>query len=69
MYAGCWLQAGDWEDGSRLLRHLIDLDVDPVAYPPIASALCRVARSHVALTYSGLYPDGMRGQSLLSRKV
>ena len=40
-----------------------------MAYPPIASALCRVARSHVARTYSGLYPDGMRGQSLLSRKV
>lgn len=65
----CWLQAGDWEDGCRLLRHLIDLDVDPLAYPPIASALCKVARGHVARTYSGLYPDGLRGQSLLSRKV
>ena len=65
----CPLQAGDWENGSRLLKHLTDLGVDPVAYPAIAKALCKLAREHVAPTYKGLYPDGLRGQCILARKV
>ena len=63
------VQAGDWENGSRLLKHLTDLGVDPVAYPAVAKALCKLAREHVAPTYKGLYPDGLRGQCILARKV
>ena len=65
----CAPQAGDWENGSQLLRHLTDLGVDPVAYPAIAKALCKMAREHVAPTFAGLYPDGLRGQCILARKV
>ena len=63
------VQAGDWENGSKMLNHLTKLGVDPVAYPPIAKALCKRARDLVAFTYNGLYPDGLRGQCILSRKV
>ena len=65
----CLVQAGNWENGSQMLNHLIKLGVDPVAYPPIAKALCKMARDLVAPTYNGLYPDGLRGQCILSRKV
>ena len=65
----CPLQAGDWANGSKLLKHLTDLGVDPVAYPAIAKALCKLAREHVAPTYKGLYPDGQRGHCILARKV
>lgn len=65
----CPLQAGDWENGSKLLKHLTDLGVDPVAFPAIAKALCKLAREYVAPTYKGLYPDGLRGQCILARKV
>ena len=65
----CPLQAGDWENGSKLLKHLTDLGVDPVAFPAIAKALCKLARELVAPTYKGLYPDGLRGQCILARKV
>lgn len=47
----------------------MDLGVVPVAYPPIAKALCKIARGHVAPSYSALYPDGLRGQCVLTRKV
>ena len=65
----CAPQAGDWENGSKLLRHLTDLGVDPVSYPAVAKALCKLARQHVATTFQGLYPDGLRGQCVLARRV
>lgn len=63
------LQVDDWGNASKLLRLLTDLKLDPMAFPPIASALCGLLRARLQPSMAALYPEGPRGLCILSRKA
>ena len=63
------LQVGDWEHASRLLNALQAAGLDPLAHEPLAAALCALVATALQPSFAALYPAGMRGPSILSRKV
>lgn len=65
----CTIQVDDWESASKLLNLLDSQKLDPMAFPPIARALCGLVRKRLEPSYKALYPDGPRGLCILNRKV
>lgn len=63
------VQVDDWTNASKLLNLLSGLKLDPVAFPPIARALCGMLRSRLQPSFNALYPDGPRSLCILNRKV
>ncbi len=65
----CCVQVDDWESASKLLNLLGSQKLDPVAFPPIARALCDLVQKRLEPSFKALYPDGPRSLCILNRKV
>jgi hypothetical protein len=63
------VQVDDWEHASRLLAALTAAGLDPLSHGPTAAGVAGLIRRRLAPSLAALYPQGMRGPCILSRKV